>query len=185
MDGYLGEIRMFAGNYAPENWALCDGSLLLISANQALYSILGLTYGGDGVVNFGLPDLRGRVAVHAGQGTGMPINHPRGQAFGAEAVTITESTMAPHTHTFNTYPHPATSEDPTGRMLATNVPGSVPAFPGIYNTTAFTTTPPANYGAMSPSMIEAVGGNAAHANVMPSLVINFIIALQGSYPVRP
>lgn len=184
MDGYLGEIRMFAGGYAPENWALCNGALLTVQGNEALFSILGTTYGGNGTTNFGLPDLRGRVAVHAGQGTGMPINHPRGQSFGAETVTITESTMAPHTHTFNTYPQPATSEDPTGRMLATNVPAGVPTFTGIYNTTAFTTTP-ANYGAMSSSMIEAVGGNAAHANVMPSLVINFIIALQGSYPVRP
>lgn len=185
MDGYLGEIRMFAGGYAPENWALCNGALLPINGNEALYSILGVTYGGDGRTNFALPDLRGRLAVHAGQGTGMTQNHLRGQAFGVEAVTITEATMPAHTHAFNTYAQPATSEDPTGRMLATNVPVNATSFTGMYNTTAFTTTPTPNFATMASQMITSQGGNQAHANIMPGLVINFIIALQGNYPVRP
>ena len=185
MDGYLGEIRMFAGGYAPENWALCNGALLTIQGNEALYSILGTVYGGNGTTNFALPDLRGRLAVHAGQGPNMTENHPRGQSFGAEQVTIVEATMPPHNHPFYAYPQPATLEVPTGNMLATNVPVSATAFTGMYNTTPFTTTPAPNFMTMASQMISAEGGNQAHANIMPGLVINFIIALQGNYPVKP
>jgi len=183
MDGYLGEIRMFAGNFAPENWALCNGALLAIQDNQALFSILGTKYGGDGVTNFALPDLRGRLAVHAGQGAGMPTAHPIGQQFGTETVTLTEPMLPGHSHGWETYPQPSTTEAPAGQMLATNVPSSAaPTFAGIYRTTAPTS---ANVGPMAPQAIGSTGLGGAHANVMPGLVISFIIALQGNYPTRP
>src|ERR1044072_7289766 len=97
MENYMGEIRAFAGNYAPAGWALCDGSLLSISENQTLYALLGTTYGGDGVNDFGLPDLRGRVVVNNGQGPGLS-NYILGMQGGAETVVITQATLPAHTH---------------------------------------------------------------------------------------
>lgn len=183
MDGYLGEIRMFAGNYAPEDWAICDGSLLPIAQNEALYTLLGTTYGGDGVTNFGLPDLRGRLAVHAGQGPGMPSPHPLGQPFGSETVTLTQAAVPAHTHQWQTYPQPSTTEAPSGQTLGTNVPSSLaPTFAGIYRTTAPTA---GNTGPMASQTIASTGQGGPHANVMPGLVISFIIALRGNYPTRP
>ncbi|MEN2978570.1 tail fiber protein [Tistrella bauzanensis] len=186
MDGFLGEIRMFAGPYAPEDWALCGGQVLTVAGNEALFSLLGTTYGGDGVTNFALPDLRGRLAVHAGQQPGMPINHPRGQKFGTETVTLTEATMPAHSHAMRAVSQSSTSEAPEGLMLGINVPTpSYPTFSGIFNTTAPVSTPTSNTGPMAEEMIGSEGANQQHYNVMPSLVINFIIALKGSYPTRP
>lgn len=183
MDGFLGEIRMFAGNYAPEDWAMCDGTLMPIQGNEALYSILGTKYGGDGVTNFALPDLRGRLPVHAGQGTGMPLAHPIGQTFGTETVTLTEATIPSHSHGWETYPQPSTTEAPAGQMLATNVPSSAaPTFAGLYRITAPTSS---NVGPMASQTIGSTGLGGVHANTMPGLVISFIIALQGNYPTRP
>lgn len=183
MDGFLGEIRMFAGNYAPEDWAICNGALLSIAGNEALYSLLGVKYGGDAVTNFALPDLRGRMAVHAGQGPSMPFLHPLGQQFGSETVTLTEAMMPAHSHSWQTYPQPSITEAPQAQMLGTNVPTSTtPTFSGIYRTAAST---PTTIGPMASQMIGSTGLGGAHVNIMPGLVISFIIALKGNYPTRP
>lgn len=176
MDPYTGEIKMFAGIMVPTNWKLCDGSVLNVSDFPALYSLLGNTYGGNGTTTFGLPDLRGRVMV--GQGTGAnPALTPRsiGQAYGAETVTLQQSNLPLHSHTFNALTAPATAPSPDSDLIAANA-----AF-NMYTKTAGTT------GTMINGTITPAGNAspAAHVNTMPSLCINFIICFNGIYPTRP
>ena len=172
-EAYIGEIRMFAGNYAPENWALCDGRTLPISQNEALYSLLGTTYGGNGSTTFGLPDLRGRLPIGMGQGTGL-INRPLGQQTGVETVTLTESNLPAHNHAF-TAGDAATSHSPAGGM----VPAAVSGFK-LYASTATSSS------SLDSKVVQpAPGGAQAHNNVMPSMPISFIICLQGLYPNFP
>lgn len=161
MTEYLGEIRMFAGNYAPRGWALCDGSVLPISDNQALWAIIGTTFGGDGVNNFALPDLGGRGPVHARPGPGMTGGYTLGERGGAETVTLTAGNLAVHGL-------PATNADRT-HIVPTSA--SALARGGAYNTVANTSLRP-------------VGGSQPHENMGPYLVISFIIALQGIFPSR-
>jgi len=167
MDPFIGQIMMFGGNFAPRGWALCDGSLLPISQNQALFSILGTTYGGDGKTNFALPDLRGRAPIHAGSGPGLS---PRklGQKGGVEQVTLTTSQIPSHSHTLQGRSDAAGSDDPSGRSLGKS---------NIYARQAADT-------AMAASSITATGGGQPHENMQPFLGINFIIALVGVYPSR-
>jgi len=190
MDYYIGEIRAFAGNYAPENWALCNGATMTIAGNEALYSLLGVTYGGDGVTNFKLPDLRVKLPVGAGiistqGGTG---NYVLAASGGATTVALTAAELPPHTHTLQGINMPATSSSPANNMLAAsngNNSTVTPPYPDVnlYTTLPLpaggTTTPNATLGASS---IGNTGSGQAHQNMMPYLVVNFIIATNGLYP---
>lgn len=167
---FVGEIRMFAGNFAPRGWAFCDGQLLAVSQNDALFSLLGTIYGGDGRTTFGLPDARGRLPIHAGQGPGLS---PRrlGAKSGAEKETLTVNQLASHSHDFRANTQTATSTSPQGRALAADV--------GVaYLADA------SQDASMGNSMVTNTGGSRSHTNLMPALCIHFIIALFGIYPSR-
>ena len=157
---FLSEIRLMSFGFAPRGWALCNGQLLPINQNQALFSLLGTTYGGDGRVNFGLPDLRGRVALHRGNGFNQ------GQKGGEENHTLTQAELQVHTHTASGSTTPAAQPIPTNSVLATAT--------NVYGT-------PANV-ALIPSSLTTAGGSQAHVNLQPYLTINFCIALQGIFP---
>ena len=163
-DPYLGEIRIFAGNYAPVNWAMCDGQLLQIAQYDALFSLIGTSYGGDGLNTFALPDLRGRLPIHQGGG------FVTGGAAGAETVTLTAQQLAGHTHPLMASTALATQESPAG-----NVTGQ---------------TEIALYGNESPSgpmngqALPPVGGSQPHDNVQPFLCLTFIICTNGIYPTQ-
>lgn len=166
---FIGEIKMFAGNFAPRGWALCDGQLLAISQNDALFSLLGTIYGGDGRTTFGLPDMRGRLPLHLGTGPGLS---PRtiGSRGGQENVTITSNQLPAHSHTFQATSEFAESTTPSGNTLAASTGAS------IYGSgTAI---------AMNAAIVENTGGSQSHTNVMPYTCMNFIIALLGIYPSR-
>ncbi len=167
---FVGEIRMFAGNFAPRGWAFCDGQLLAISQNDALFSLLGTIYGGDGRTTFGLPDLRGRIPLHQGSGPGLS---PRqlGSKGGSENVTLTTNQLASHTHDWNGNTAAATDAGPQGKVLAT--PSGVRFF-----------EPDTQDSSLASSTIAATGGSQPHTNLMPTLCIHFIIALVGIYPSR-
>jgi microcystin-dependent protein len=161
-DAYLGEIRLFAGNFAPLGWALCNGQLLPISENDALYALLGTTYGGDGQVTFGLPDFRGRVPVHTGSAYVM------GQMAGSETVTLTINQIASHSHSVQASTNAGDSPDPTGRIWAKTGTNA-------YNTGPVDST-------MEPASIAPNNGSNPHDNMLPFLTVNFIIALEGIFP---
>ena len=175
-DPFIGEIRMFAGNFAPRSWALCDGQLLAVSQNDALFSLLGTIYGGDGRTTFALPELRGRVPVHMGSGPGLS---PRqlGQKGGAETVTLSVSQIPSHNHdgALQGVETDATSADATGRMFAKSVGGSA------YHTGTGRGEGPV---AMAAGALAQTGGSQPHSNLAPTLCLNFIIALFGIYPSR-
>jgi microcystin-dependent protein len=160
---YVGEIRVFAGNFAPAGWALCDGSTLAISTNEALYALIGTTYGGDGQSTFALPDLRGRVPIHTGPGYSL------GQVGGTETVTLMSQNLPVHSHTSNASAANATSSDPTGRFWATN--NDYRCYSNATPNTSF-----------APAAIGAAGGSEPHDNMMPFLTVSYIIALEGVYP---
>jgi len=167
-DQYLGEIRMFAGSYAPEGWAMCNGQLLSIAEYPELFSLIGTRYGGDGQTTFALPDLRGRLPVHMGTNRETGTDYPLGQKGGTETVTLVYDEFPMHTHFVNAH-----SEAGTTSSAANNYWAAVPV--NLYAGTA------AN-GMMGASAIGTTGGNMPHNNVMPYLAVNFIIALQGLYP---
>jgi microcystin-dependent protein len=170
-DQYLGEIRMFGGNFAPYGWALCNGQLLAISQNTALFSLIGTYYGGDGVTTFALPNLQSRVAIHQGQGTGLSP-YVIGQNGGTENVTLTSQQMPQHNHSLNANPGNANSNRANGNSLAT----------ATNNTNIYTNAAPAE--AMNAASIGLAGSSQPHNNIQPYLCITFIIALQGIYPSR-
>ncbi len=169
-DPFIGQIMMFGGNFAPRGWAFCDGDILPISQNQSLYSLLGTTYGGDGRTSFALPDLRGRTPIHVGNSNGQV--HLLGQKGGEETHTLDAAEMPQHTHALQAAGSPATTNVPTGGLLA-----QTPATDPYYNALSS----PAN---MSNTTPLAVGGGQAHNNMQPTLVLNFCIALQGLFPSR-
>ena len=158
---FLSEIRMFSFGFPPKSWALCDGQLLPINQNQALFSLLGTTYGGDGRVNFGLPDLRARVPIHTGSG------HTLGERGGEQAHTLSISELPTHVHTAVASSTNANSIVPTGNVLA--------AANNLY-------TGPTNLTALMPGTVANVGGSQAHLNMQPFLTLSFCIALQGIFP---
>lgn len=167
---FIGEIKMFAGNFAPPGYANCDGQLLTISGNAALFSLLGTTYGGDGETTFALPDLRGRVPVHVGQGPGL-TEHRLGARGGQEYVTLTPAQMPTHSHTVKTPVNDgeATETVPAEHYLAKSADGRP-----IYSQTATSTA--------APNSTTNTGGSQEHPNMPPYTTIRFIIALQGLYP---
>jgi len=171
---YLGEIRMFAGNFAPRGWALCDGQFLSISSNSALFSLLGTTYGGDGRTTFALPDLRGRAPIHAGQGPGLS-NRRLGGKGGAETAVLSASQMPIHSHTVQIKADStvATSDKPQNAFPARNA-AATPQYGENPNSTL-------NSAAVS---VGNAGSGQAHLNMQPYITINYIIALQGIYPSR-
>jgi microcystin-dependent protein len=176
---FLAEIRCFPFNFAPKGWAFCDGQLLSISQNTALFSLLGTTYGGDGKSNFALPNLQGSVPIHMGQGPGLSL-YSLGQAGGSDTVTLLASEMPLHNHSMqsnalNTGQVNVAAGDFPGKAI-TN-PGSGPVATNIYNTSA----PDVQ---LNPAVVSVAGGSQPHNNDMPTLVMNFCIALQGVYPPR-
>ena len=167
---YLGEIRMFAGNFAPVYWELCKGQLLPISEYDALFNLIGTTYGGDGQSTFALPDFQGRMFVGAGQGPGLP-NYLWGQEGGVESVTLTKAQMASHSHALQ-----ATKSEGSTPNAQGNVTSASPSV-FLYYDDAPSPTAKLNF-----SVIEPSGGGGAHNNMQPYLVVNFIISLFGIYP---
>lgn len=161
---FLSEIRIFSFNFPPSGWALCNGQLLPINQNQALFALLGTTYGGDGRTNFALPNLRGRVPIHEGSG------HTLGEAAGSTSVTVSQPQMPQHTHVLNASQSTAT----------TNAPNTTTVLANSSATTLY--TPPVNLQAMAANAVTSVGGSQPHTNMMPYLVLNFCIALQGIFP---
>lgn len=160
---YVGEIRMFAGNFAPAGWMLCEGQLLPISENETLFQLIGTTYGGDGESTFGLPDLRGRLPVHQGNGFILA------ETGGVEEVTLTVGQIPNHGHPLLASTNVSTVTDPGG-----NVSAQTGTYDG-YQTTGGTL-------AMAPQSISAVGGSQPHSNFQPYLCLNFIISLFGIFP---
>jgi microcystin-dependent protein len=167
---FIGEIRMFAGNFAPQGWAFCDGQTLAISQNDALFALIGTTYGGDGQTTFNLPDLRSRLPVHNGQLTGGS-NYVQGSTFGVETVTLNTQQMATHNHAVQGA-GAATSVSPAGAVYAG----------GQGNLNLYATAAP-NV-PMAAGMVQSAGGSQPHDNIMPYLAIRFIIALEGIFPSR-
>jgi microcystin-dependent protein len=158
---FLSEVRIASFTFAPKGWAMCNGQLLPINQNQALFSLLGTTYGGDGRVNFALPNLQGRVPVHMGNGIVL------GELAGEAAHTLNQSEMPAHTHVPAGSSSSPTKPGPAGNLWATNATNP---YAGASNA------------AMNPACITVVGGNQPHDNMSPYLVLNFIIALQGIFP---
>lgn len=162
-ESYVGEIKMFAGDYVPEGWAFCDGSLLPIVENEMLYALIGTTYGGDGRTKFQLPDLRGRVPIH------YSSSYPLGMKAGTETVSLIQSELPIHTHTVQASSDVGDSDSPDNALWAKTT--------GYSNYSDSAALVP-----MSAQAISVVGGNQPHDNMMPSLTISFIIALQGIFP---
>ncbi len=158
---FLSEIRIFSFNFAPKGWALCNGQLLPINQNQALFSLLGTTYGGDGRVNFALPDLRGRVPIHTGSG------HTLGENGGEQAHTLSIAELPTHTHVAMASPTNANAPSPVGAVLG----GALNTYRG-----------PDSLVSLNPGSVSNTGGSQAHLNMQPFLTLNFCIALQGIFP---
>jgi microcystin-dependent protein len=161
---FLSEIRIMSFGFAPKGWALCNGQLLPINQNQALFSLLGTTFGGDGRVNFALPDLRSRTPIHVGSG------HTLGERGGEPAHTLTIAELPQHVHVWNANKSPATTNTPSATLLLAGSTGENAWGPA------------SNLVAMSPATVQNTGGSQAHLNMQPYLTLNFCIALQGIFP---
>ncbi|MCR2806633.1 phage tail protein [Paenibacillus soyae] len=169
MEQYVGEIRMFAGTFAPVGWVLCDGSLLPISQYDTLFALLGTTYGGDGQNTFAVPNLTGRLPIGQGTSTASGTNYPLGSMGGVESVTLIQNQLPQHTHAANANSLAGTAVGPTGAFWAGD------ATQNTYSTSAVS-------GQMNPQSLSAVGGNQPHDNMMPYLPLNYIIATEGIFP---
>jgi len=167
---YVGEIRIFAGNFPPSGWALCNGQLLSIAENEVLFILIGTTYGGDGESTFAVPDLRGRAPVHQGTGPGLS-NVVLGQQFGAEQVTLTANQIPAHTHLVSATSAKGNSAAAAGAIPAADAAGITAA----YSSTAVAAT-------LRSGAVSSVGGSQPHDNMQPFLVINYIISLYGIFP---
>lgn len=173
---FIGEIRVFAGNYAPEGWALCNGQLLSIRQNTALFSILGTAYGGNGTTTFALPNLLGSAPVHQGTGQGLTPRNV-GEAFGKPVVTLTVNNLPGHTHFAQATTAEGSTGNPMGSVFAeTPSAGRHGAQEPMYGTTGNVS--------FNPQALASAGGNQAHNNMQPYLGLNFIIALEGVFPNR-
>ena len=172
-DPFVAEIRIFAGNFAPVGWAFCNGQLLPLSQNTALFSLLGTFYGGNGKSNFALPDLQGRAPMHHGQGPGLSQRFI-GEEGGVESVTLLQSEIPAHTHSLRASSGAATQITPSGGVWSSA--GATRTPPPLYQTAQNTT--------MSPNALNVAGAGLPHNNMHPYLTLNFIIALQGVFPPR-
>lgn len=172
-DPFVAEIRIFPFNFAPKGWAWCDGQLMPLSQNTALFSLLGTTYGGNGKSNFALPDLQGRAPMHPGQGPGLSL-HDLGETGGSETVTLLESEMPAHSHSLRASIDDADLRIPAAtRSLAKSSGGSL-----------YSSTTSQGLTGAAPSALSPAGGDAPHNNLMPFLTFYFCIALQGVFPPR-
>jgi microcystin-dependent protein len=171
MDAFLAEIRIFPFNFAPTGWAWCDGQLMPILQNTALFSLLGTTYGGDGISTFALPDLRGKVPMHSGQGSGLSP-HDLGEHGGSETVILQESEIAGHAHSLLASSSDGELTIPTPQRVLAKSTGQ-----NLYASAASLTP-------MAPGAISSTGGGAPHNNLQPYLTLHFCIALQGEYPTH-
>ncbi|MCT6923030.1 tail fiber protein [Metasolibacillus sp.] len=169
-ESYVGEIRMFAGNYAPKDWALCNGQLLSIAENEILFALIGTTYGGDGQTTFGLPDLRGRVPIH------INPQYSLGAVGGTETVTLTTSQMPNHTHIAQATTAVGNTASPDNMLWATTSGYS------NYSNDKDGAGHPLTPVAMNANASSSVGGNQPHNNMMPTVAISFIISLYGVFP---
>jgi microcystin-dependent protein len=174
---FIGQIMIFGGNFAPQGWAFCNGQLLSISQNTALFSLLGTTYGGNGTTTFALPDLRGRAAVGFGQGPGLS-NYDLGESTGSETVTLTAGQMPAHSHLVAANDAPANVQSPSGADLAQSVDS------GRQPVNTYSTPPMTTPVTLDPATVQPSGGSQPHANIQPVLAMNYIIALQGIFPSR-
>jgi microcystin-dependent protein len=171
MAPYVGEIRLFAGNFAPEGWAFCDGQLLPISENETLFNLIGTTYGGDGQETFALPNLQSRIPLHQGQGPGISVNYMLAEMAGVEQVTLNVNQIPSHSHPVLASTDPAQEASPQGNVLGRN--GSFDFFR--------LGAPTAD---MAPGSIGSTGSSQPHENMMPFLCVNFIISLFGVFPTQ-
>jgi microcystin-dependent protein len=169
-DPFVAEIRIFPFNFAPKGWAWCDGQLLPLSQNTALFSLLGTTYGGNGKSNFALPDLQGRAPMHPGQGPGLSL-HDLGETGGSETVSLLESEIPFHSHALTASYADGISQTPVAQLLATGINIGQYAAPGALTS-------------LSQNMIAPAGGDQPHNNMQPYLTFYFCIALQGVFPPR-
>ena len=167
---FLGEIRMFGGNFAPYKWSYCDGQLIAISQNDALFSLIGTIYGGDGRTNFALPDLRGRVPMHFGQGSGL-TSRTQGQKFGSEYEILDDNHIPSHTHQMFSAPETNNVAEPLAKATA----GGQMVYGDVNAATA---------GTLAPISIGQTGMGTQHSNMMPYQAVHFIIALAGIFPSR-
>ncbi|WP_286926343.1 MULTISPECIES: phage tail protein [Lysinibacillus] len=173
-DPYLGEIRIFAGNYAPRDWALCDGRLLSIAQYNALFSIIGITYGGDGKTTFQLPDLRGRAPMHYGDGPGL-TTRTFAQPIGTSTVTLNETQMPIHKHRVQGSSVVAGGiNNPTNAIWGSELAISAKPYVNVKNPVA-----------MKVDIVKPQGGNQPHNNMQPFVAMNFIICLEGIFPQKP
>jgi len=170
-DKFVAEIRIFPFQFAPTGWAFCNGQLLPISQNTALFSLLGTTYGGDGKSTFALPDMQGNAALHAGQGQGLS-QYVLGQTGGSQVVTLLQSEMPAHNHALQGTAGIGTQNSPTDRLFSRPFGGG-----SVYRTVAPNSQ-------MAPEAVAVAGGGLPHNNMMPYLTMNFCIALQGIFPPR-
>jgi microcystin-dependent protein len=171
LEPFIGEVTVYGFNFPPRGWATCDGQLLSIQQNTALFSLLGTIYGGNGTTNFALPDLRGRVPIHFGQGPGLS-NYFQGQTGGSETVNLLTSQIPAHNHTYNAVSDAGDVSAPAGAYLA-----NTGALDKEYKTTGTVV-------AMNVNAVGAAGGGQPHNNMQPYVVLNFSIALQGIFPSR-
>lgn len=169
-DPFVSEIRIFGFNFAPKGWAMCNGQILPLSQNTALFSLLGTTYGGDGKSNFALPDMQGRAPMHPGQGDGLSL-HDLGETGGSETVTLLESEIPLHNHTLSVSGLNSQATAPANTSLGRGNPVKVYASAGALVK-------------MGDNAITTSGGSLPHNNMMPYLTMNFCIALQGIFPPR-
>lgn len=171
-DPFVAEIRIFPFNFAPRGWAFCDGQILPLSQNTALFSLLGTTYGGNGQSTFALPDLQGRAPMHPGQGPGLSL-HDLGETGGSDTVSLLESEIPSHSHVVGAQGNPLSA-----LMVPTGNTFSRPASGSLYDGTSVVLVP------MAAEAIAPTGGDQPHNNMQPYLTLNFCIALQGIFPPR-
>ncbi len=175
-DCFVGEIRLFAGTYAPVGWHFCDGALVNVNDNQILFSLIGATFGGDGRTTFGLPDLRGRVPVHFGASTAANVGPVAfAQSFGTETVSLTSAQISAHTHSLTAVSTAGTATDATGLVTA-----SLGGADTLYSNNPATVS----MVSFADNSVSSVGGSQPHDNMMPTMAMNYIIALNGNYPAR-
>ena len=171
-DPFVAEIRIFPFNFAPKGWAFCDGQLLPLSQNTALFSLLGTTYGGNGKSNFALPNMQGNAPMHPGQGPGLSL-HDLGETGGSQTVSLLESEIPAHSHTMNASTQDGGDSHPQNNLLAQGI--------AIGQYIASNTGPFVN---LNPNALPPAGGDQPHNNMQPFLTLNFCIALQGVFPPR-